>query len=494
MSSNKTIKNIFNVTLSNLIKLFAGVLVGFLLPKIISIDDYGYYKTFALYATYVGLFHFGFLDGIYLKFGGYDYNQLDKNKFRFYSRYLIILEFIISLLGCLVSITFLSGNLKIIFIFVSVFLFTYNVTGYYQYISQITGRFNELSIINIIQSVLTALSIILLWILNYLKVISINYVLYLYVYVGIQMVLCTWYIFTYKKITFGQTNNCDNKFREIVDLSLSGFPLLVSNLCLLLILSIDRQFVNIIFNNQVYAKYAFAYNLMSLISTVSSAIAIVIYPSMKRMNIDLLKKAISKFVIFTSVFVFMCLLVYYPLCLFIDWFLPKYSESLIIFRIILPGICISSLITIVYQNYFKILYKNFIFFVISIIILALSFAANLISYLIFKTTISISIVSIIVMILWYIIILITLKKQFDFKILKDMLYLIIMIISFYMLTFINNYYIGFFVHVAVFSIITVIFYYKYIILGIKKISSKKKGIYLENDIISQNENEIEGEK
>ena len=444
------------------------------MPKIVSVDDYGYYKTFSLYATYVGLFHFGFLDGIYLKFGGYDYEQLDKSKFRSYSRFLILLEFIISMIGCFVSLLFLSDNLKIIFIFVSIFLFTYNITGYYQYISQITGRFNELSIRNLIQSIFTALSIFILWLFSYLKIVSINYVWYLCFYVGIQIILCIWYIFTYRKITFGPTLKFNEKYREILMIILNGFPLLISNLCLLLILNIDRQFVNIFFDNQIYAKYAFAYNMISLISTATSAISIVIYPSMKRLDLDKIKLSISNYVILTSIFVFMCLIVYYPLCFFIDWFLPTYSESLIIFRIILPGICISSLITIVYQNYFKILNKNFLFFILSIIILGISILANLISYLIFKTTISISIASILVMIIWYIAILMNLRKQFKFRFLKEMLYLLIMMIAFYLLTFIDNYFVGFLVHIIVFSLITITFYHKNIFLMINKIKSRVK--------------------
>lgn len=79
-SKNKVLNDILKVAASNIIVLFSGVLVGFLLPKIIGITDYGYYKTYTLYATYVGMFHFGISDGIYLKYGGKDYSQLDRYK------------------------------------------------------------------------------------------------------------------------------------------------------------------------------------------------------------------------------------------------------------------------------------------------------------------------------------------------------------------------------------------------------------------------------
>ena len=58
----KTVFNVVKITASNFIKLFSGVLVAFLVPKIMGIDDYGIYKTFTLYATYVGIFQVGFTD------------------------------------------------------------------------------------------------------------------------------------------------------------------------------------------------------------------------------------------------------------------------------------------------------------------------------------------------------------------------------------------------------------------------------------------------
>ena len=59
--------DVFKVSASNVVKLLAGALVAFVLPKLIGVSDYGYFKTFTLYATYVGLFHLGICDGIYLK-------------------------------------------------------------------------------------------------------------------------------------------------------------------------------------------------------------------------------------------------------------------------------------------------------------------------------------------------------------------------------------------------------------------------------------------
>ena len=65
---NKFIQNFIVVLISNGLTILSGILVGFIIPKIMGVTDYGYYKTFTLYSSYIGLFHFGFIDGIYLYF------------------------------------------------------------------------------------------------------------------------------------------------------------------------------------------------------------------------------------------------------------------------------------------------------------------------------------------------------------------------------------------------------------------------------------------
>ena len=204
---SKTIKDILKVTFSNACILLSGILVGFLLPKIIDQVDYGYYKTFTLYIAYIGLFHFGIIDGIYLKYGDKDYNELDKEKFRFYTRFLLILEGAISFLFIIISLFAIQEKeMKFIFVMVSLTLFSTNITSYFQYISQITRRFKELTLRNIVQSILISLAIISLFIsYKYFRLV-INFEIYTIIYVIILFLLMVWYIFAYRDITFGKAS------------------------------------------------------------------------------------------------------------------------------------------------------------------------------------------------------------------------------------------------------------------------------------------------
>lgn len=472
ITSKRTVFNIIKVAASNILKLLAGVLVGFLLPKIIGVTDYGYYKIFTLYASYVGLLHFGFADGVYLKYGGKNFDELSKTSFRFYSLFLIVMELIISVVGAIISLFALSGDLRFIFMCLAVYLFTANIINFYQIISQITGRFNELSIRTVIQSVLTALAVVVLWFVKRYADVSISYMIYTAIYVGINLLLMLWYIFTYRDLTFGKQDRSDKK--EIGEFVKLGFPLLFANLSSTLILNIDRQFVSVLFDTDTYAVYAFAYNMLGLITTALSAISTVIYPTLKRTDEGTLKGTYSRLIEIILILVFGCLVVYFPLCWFVNWFLPKYADSLPIFRIILPGLAISSAVTIVMHNYYKTFGKETNFFIKSIVVLALSAGANYAAYAMFKTTQAISIASIIVMLIWYVLIEIYFIKEHKVKWVKNFSYMLLAVAGFYLITWWDIWWAAMLIYIAFFLSITYAFYWKDINTLIRKIFKKEK--------------------
>lgn len=476
-NGKKTLLNIVKVSISNIIKLLSSVLVGFLLPKIIGVTDYGYYKTFTLYASYVGLFYFGIADGIYLKYGGMSYEELDKSTFRFYSKFLIFLELIISFVGAVITLLFIPCELKFVFICLFIYLIAYNITGYFQIISQITSRFNELSTRNVIQSVLTIIAISSLLLIYKFYDYEISYRIYTIIYLAINLFLTLWYVFTYRKIIFGKSNSFKSCWHDIPMFIKIGFPLMIANLCSSLILTLDRQFVNIIWpvtdTDNTYSIYAFAYNMLSLVTTATAAISTVLYPTLKKTTKETLTHNYSKLISIILVFVFAAIISYYPLVFIVNIFLPKYNDSLIYFRVIFPGLACQSAITIIMHNYYKVLGYSFKFFVKGIITLAISFAANMIAYLIFKTPFAISVASIITMLIWYFYVEYFFVKKYKVKTAKNIIYMVFSMGIFYGVTFIENVFIGFGIHIISYLLVTYLFFYKDINNFIKSKFKKK---------------------
>lgn len=464
-------KNVAMVLISNILSIITGVLVGFVVPRVLGVTDYGYYKTFTLYVSYIGLFHFGFVDGVYLYFAGQ--KSLDKEKFRTLSKFLIMFQFIITAIITIIAMFFVGNELCLIIFLVALDVLACNVTSYYEFISQITMRFKMVSLRGIIRSILTVLSVIVLYIIYKYCNSKISYYIYAIIVISINYILAIWYIITYRDITFGKSKSFKEEKKYILFFFKLGFPLLISNLVAQLIFVVDQQIVNIFFDTDTYSTYAFAYTMINLITVATSAISVVIYPTLRTMNEEKIKNNYSIINSLLLIFVSACLICYFLLVPFVNHFLPEYSLSLVTFRIILPGVLVSSSIQVIKYNCYKTfgMINNYLYK--SLFILLNAIIVDLIVYYVVGTTNIISIVSIFVLIIWYLLVEITMAKKFKIKWIKNFIYVIVSIAMFYLTTFIPNIWIGFFAYIGVFLLETILIFNKDLVSIVKFVFKNK---------------------
>lgn len=472
-NSKKTITSIIGVTLSNCTTILSGIVIGFLIPKILSVDSYGLYKTFTLYTTYIGFFSLGIIDGIVLDYGGYNFEQLNKEKFRSFFKWYMFVHFIGFIVLAIISFFLKNSDFKFIILLLGIDMIAVNVTGYYQQISQFTQRFREYSIRKVLQSASNIVIVLLMFGYYYTQKSEIGYQIYVFALVLVNVLLTVWYVYTYRSISFGKSERMSDTRGEVIHLIKIGFPLLFANLCATLILTLDRQFVNILFDTSTYAVYAFAYNMLSLVTVATSAIATVLYPTLKRSTKESMVENYPRLIALMLLLVFAANAVYFPLCWFVKWFLPKYNDSLVIFRIIFPGLAISSAVTVVMHNYYKVLGKNLRYFFKSLIVLGISALANGIAYVTFKTPASISVASIITMVIWYVFIEQYFVKEIGYKRWKNLIYLLFMITIFYATSAISNMWLGFLIYIVVYSVVTYLLFKNLIISSLRKVFERK---------------------
>ncbi len=481
------IKNIIKVIIGNISVILSGVFVSFLLPKIVSVSDYGFYKTFSLYFNYLGIFSIGIIDGIVLKYGEKDLEDLDKEKFRSIFRLFLLVQIFFSVI--IIGIAFVvAPEYRFITLMLGCTTIPINIIGYFQQVSQITQRFNEYSVRRIAQSTLNVVIILGLFVLYYFFSKTIHYQYYILGTLAINIIICLWYIITYRGYVFGKGEGFNDSTRGTLDLIKIGIPLMIANLCATLLFSLDRQFVSILFTTEEYAVYAFAYSMLTLCTIATSAVSLVVYPLFKRKDSDFLKNNYQIISTMVLIFSFLICLIYEPLCYFIKWFLPDYTSSLVIFRIILPGVAISAIVTIVLHNYYKVYGMSFKFFMICLIALGTSFAFNLGAYLIFKSTEAISIASIFSLLIWYYICEWELRKNCKNN-LKNEAYIYLMFALFYTSTITNIHWLGFIIQIVGFAAITIGLYYKDL-LSIKELLVARNNKNQEEQNIEENKKDI----
>lgn len=457
---NKSIKQLAIVAASNISMLITGIIVGFIIPKIFSVADYGYYKTYTLYIHYASIFSLGIVDGMILEYGKLDYQDLNKNSFRSLFSIYGTIQLVFSLIIIAASLFMPTSAYAFIAVMLAVNLVITNITGYFTQISQFTMRFRELSLRTFLKAVITLVSVICLFFLWKYEIYTVDYKGYLLVNTGIGFLLMLWYLCTYRDIVIGcKAGFCDAR-NNTSKLMKRGIPLLLANSCSNLLLVADRQFVNLLFDNETYAKYSFAYTMLSLVTVMTSSVSTVLFPSLKRSDALSISKKYKSLITVLSSISFLCMATYYPICMFVKWYLPKYIDSLQIFMVVFPTLAISTVITVVINNYYKTLNQEKLFFTQCAITLLVSILANVVAYFLFKSTVAISVASLLVTAAWYLVSDIKMQRQLGISDYSCVAFMTLGTIAFFIISNIESYLAGFFIYTAVIAVLCVLFYRK----------------------------------
>ena len=160
------LKHIFTVLLGNGIFLLASVVLTFLIPKVLGIQDYGFYKLFLLYGSYLPILHLGISDGVYLKFGGLDYKDLPKQQLKKVLKFLYKIQIIFIIALLIIAFFIVDYDRRLIFLLLAINQIPLIISGYYQIISQITSRFKIYTFMNILISILTVIVVFGMFLFN----------------------------------------------------------------------------------------------------------------------------------------------------------------------------------------------------------------------------------------------------------------------------------------------------------------------------------------
>ncbi len=393
---NKFIENMIHVFGASILSILTGLVSGFLLPKFLDINNYAYYKLFSFYCGYVGILHFGLIDGIFVKFGNYDYNELPKKKFRALLKLFLIMQIGLSIL-LFGGLLLLGGDYNRIFV---IGLVIFNVTiincnNYFTFINQFTKRFKLDSKIKIIQSILFLLSICILIIMNYEY-----YKLFIIMQTICYLITLVLNIKANKEIVFGISDRLLSVKDEIKDCVKIGFFIMISQLMGEIILGIDRIFVDVLMPLKEFAIYSFSVSILGLIFTVISSLSKIVYPYLARNtkeNLIIIYPVISIIIQVVTCFI---LVSYYFIDPIIKVYLPNYVSSIRIIAILFPTIMYKVQIGFIGGNYYKLFRFEKEYVLNNIVALVVSILTNIIFYICFKSVQSIAYASLMSFVIW----------------------------------------------------------------------------------------------
>lgn len=144
MSLHQVIKNVSYSFGANIVSLGVSVLMVMFVPKLLPVEDYGKWQLFLFYFSYLGFLHFGWEDGIYLRYAGKSFGELSPRVFSGQFLGIVILQLVLSGLAFLLSQFFIADPIKqtVFVCAVSLAVFVNFNTGC-NFIMQITNRIKD---------------------------------------------------------------------------------------------------------------------------------------------------------------------------------------------------------------------------------------------------------------------------------------------------------------------------------------------------------------
>ena len=410
-------RGIVTVFTANIINMLFSLVTNFVLPKYLSIETYAIIKTFQLYVSYIGIFHLGFSDGLYLKYGGKVLKDIDKNEIKVSISTMTIFQIVVA--GVIFAYAVIRGNcLVLIFAFD---IIGFNMMGLFKSIYQALGEFNRYA--KITQAVALINFFINMLLIAVVK--TDNPYMYITGYVCVDICIYLYIVYDFKKVMgikkIGIGFSCEELRKNIKN----GILLLFGNLTNIILISMDRWFTKILLHAIDFAQYSFAVSVQTMLNVAISPLTITLY---NYLCINQEKKKIQRLQSCIIIFSVILVSAIFPVKLVLELFLKKYYDATVVITLLFATQIFSILIQSVYVNLYKAQKKQEKYFKKVITVIIIGFILNFVFYYISRCKESFALGTFISTIIWFIF------CQNDFKELKllkvQLLYLLLETIVF----------------------------------------------------------------
>ncbi len=314
--------------------------------KVLGIAEYGYWQLFLLYISYVGFFHLGLIDGVYLRYGGKHKSELDLFEVRSIFWSLSIIQLFILLL-----FFFLARNLTLLNqeLLIPTFATAYitNTQSFMHFVLLSTNNITKYSVSVIIEKAFVILAILFCYIYY-----NLDYQVLILIYISSKILSIIILLFFFgflfnKSITFP----IDLLFLVIK----SGVILMLANIINGLILGIPRFFIERKWGIEIFGKVSLAFTTVFFFSVLFYQLSHILFPVLRNKDFLQQKTTFIKLRSNISRVLMIFFIAYFPLSIFFSLILPKYEYSFVIFIYLLPIVIFDGLNQILFLSYIKTL-------------------------------------------------------------------------------------------------------------------------------------------
>lgn len=343
------IQHIALFSFANVLALVCNGVLTFLLPRLLAMETYGYYRLFVLYGGFAGVLHLGLLDGVLIRWAARPQQRLAAE----------LAGSVTFLLGAHAAIVLpATGILALLFhskpwFFVvtalALYAVVFNVATLGQNALQAEKSFGLLSLVTVLNPAVLLVAVVLLHLFRRLTLGAV-----IAAYIGSALVAAIPVWIALGRRFWPKRRNLQSSWRVGAHNIRIGWTVLIALLLTNVALALDRIVVSIGYSIRDFAVYSLAATALAVVNTIILSISRVVFPYIS--NGMSREKQVQAYWSGEALLVglwALSLAGYFPLRWLIQWLLPNYAGSLPVLRLLMLGTGLTGIIHILQSNYFR---------------------------------------------------------------------------------------------------------------------------------------------
>ena len=371
-----TLKNIAYSFGANLTSLCISIFMVMFVPKVLSIDDYGLWQLFLFYFSYLGFLHFGWEDGIYLRYAGKNYDELNRKTFagQFYG--IIALQIILAVLVSSIGQILVSDPVKRTALICAVWLAPFvNFNNLCNFIMQITNQIKDYAKLLLTEQVVFFFAVVFFLLVFHWNEFRYMYYAKLFSVVGISLAG----VYLCRRLLRPRFYSLKQVLAEARENLLVGSKLMLANIASMLIIGIVRYGISMGWDVATFGKVSLTLGVSNFLMVFINSVSVVFFPIVKRMDETRRANAYVAIRNMLDFILFAALIGYYPLKCILAWWLPKYADSLIYMSVLFPVCVFESKVTLLINTYLKSMRKEFLMLKINAVSVVFSLIVTIVT-------------------------------------------------------------------------------------------------------------------
>lgn len=359
---------------ANAISLVVSVVLALVVPKLLGVEDYGYWQLYTFYISYVSLLHFGIVDGVLLRLGGAYYDELDfpalRSQFAVFSagEGLLTLMLAVGALACSPAdktFVLVSAALNVVLV---------NCRFYLLYVFQATSRVKEYARYTKIDRYIYfagTMILLLVGVRDYRPLLIVDLLAKVVTLLGCM--------FTAKGLVFGKIEATKPTFMTIWTDARSGIKLTIAYLSGLLITGIVRFGIEWRWGVTAFGSTSLVLNVSNMLVTFINAASIVLFPILRRVDRNSYNRIFDRLEVALLACSATAMLLYAPMRCVLSMWLPEYKEALASLVILLPMCVFECKVSLLTNTFLKSLREERLIMVANVIAVIVSLSGTVLS-------------------------------------------------------------------------------------------------------------------